>query len=102
MKKDSGLADTRKAVTIIAESLWPPTGAIVMTSPFDVPRNHRLLATIAALEALYGATGLVGVTAKIRDAEVNRHLISFGKAPVSADVVRKAMRILRERGAACK
>jgi hypothetical protein len=69
-----------------------------MTSPFDVPPNHRLLAAIDTLVVLYGKTGLVGVTAKMRDDAVNRHLVGLGKARVSKDIVRKAMRILRARG----
>src|ERR1700675_2523543 len=52
---------------------------IAMTNPFDVPKNHRLLAAESALTILYGATGLMGVTAKIRDDAVNRYLVGQGK-----------------------
>jgi hypothetical protein len=62
---------------------------------FDVPPNHRLLATIDALVFLFGATGLLGISAKARNDAVNRHLAGLGKSKVSDDVVRHAMRILR-------
>ena len=75
---------------------------IAMTNPFDIPPNHRLLAAESALALLYGETGLMGVTAGIRDDAVNRYLVSQGKAPVSRDTIRRAMRILRARGGAGK
>jgi hypothetical protein len=71
-----------------------------MANPFDIPPNHRLLAAQSALTTLYSATGLIGVTAEIRDHSVNRYLVSQGKAPVSRDTIRRAMRNLRERGGA--
>ena len=73
-----------------------------MTNPVDISPDHRLLAAESALKNLYGATGLIGVTAKIRDDAVNRYLVSQGKAPVSRDTIRRAMRILREHGGADK
>jgi hypothetical protein len=68
-----------------------------MTNPFDIPPDHRLLAAESALAILYGATGLIGVTAEIRDEAVNQYLVSQGKARVSRDTIRRAMRRLRER-----
>ena len=73
-----------------------------MTNPFDIPSNHRLLAAESALTFLYRETGLMGVTAEIRDEAVNRYLLSQGKARVSRDTIRRAMRRLRKRGAADK
>ena len=43
---------------------------------------------------LYGETGLMGVTAKKRYEAVNRFLVSQGKAPVSEDTIRRAVRRL--------
>ena len=74
--------------------------AAQMSNPFDIPSNHRLLAAESALKFLYGETGLMGVTAKKRDEEVNRYLISQGKAPVSRDTIRRAVQRLRNRGGA--
>ena len=73
-----------------------------MANPFDIPSNHRLLAAESALKFLYGETGLMGVTAEKRDEAVNRYLVSQGKAPVSRDTIRRAMRRLRNRGGAEK
>jgi hypothetical protein len=83
-----------------ARSVPRETGA--MTNPFDVPSNHRLLAAESALTLLYGETGLMGVTAEMRDEAVNRHLVSQGKARVSRDTIRRAMRRLRKADAADK
>ena len=71
-----------------------------MTNPFDIPSNHRLLAAESALKFLFGETGLMGVTAEKRDEAVNRYLVSQGKAPVSEDTIRRAVRRLRNRSAA--
>ena len=76
--------------------------AAQMTNPFDIPSNHRLLAAESALKFLYGETGLMGVTAKKRDEAVNCYLISQGKASVSRDTIRRAMRRLRNRSGAEK
>jgi hypothetical protein len=74
----------------------------MMTNRFNIPRNHRRLAAESALIALYGEDGhgLMGITAEKRDEAVNRLLESEGKAKVSRDTIRRAMRILRERGGA--
>jgi hypothetical protein len=71
-----------------------------MTNPFDIPSNHRLLSAESALTHLYGETGLMGVTAEMRDEAVNRYLVSQNKARVSRDTIRRAMRRLRKRDAA--
>lgn len=73
-----------------------------MTNPFYVPSNHRLLAAEGALTVLYGETGMLGVTAGMRDKAVNQYLVSQGKAQVSRDTIRRAVRQLRERGGVSK
>ena len=82
----------------------PLVSALVtaMTNPVDISPDHRLLAAESALKDLYAATGLMGISAKFRDEAVNRYLVSQGKARVSRDTIRRAMRRLRERGAADK
>ena len=73
-----------------------------MTSPFKNPSNHRFLATAWALIALYGehGHGQRGVTEEMRLEAVNKYLVSRGKAPVSRDTIRRALRFLGECDAA--
>jgi hypothetical protein len=65
-----------------------------MKSPFDTPRNHRLLAAVSVLVQLYGKNGLMGVTAKKRYKAVNERLANQRKQPVSKDTIRRAVKLL--------
>jgi hypothetical protein len=83
-------------------NLQATNAAAQMTNPFDIPSNHRLLAAESALKCLYGETGMMGVTAKKRYEAVNAFLISQGKASVSEDTIRRAVRRLRNHNGAEK
>ena len=66
-----------------------------MKSPFDTPRNHRLLADgIRVLVQLHGENGLMGVTAKKRYKAVNDLLVRQGRE--------QAGTLIKEQSGACK